>query len=263
MCSSPRTPRVRARAGSPTTPPAGRSSPRTPRVRARADSPATPPAGRRTPLLEPNAPEHFIKNFKAALRRDNPSSLKEILLRDALAAVVPISSVSSTEAPETPLVKALRWGCSDTVIQMLLDHGASADEPACSADSPPLVVLATLEPGPEIPRFFGMDVSDHQSGLARTGPLDDEDRLMTIARCLLGAGADPDRLDAQGRTAADHADASGRLRLGSLLRNARGRATCKILRAMWSRPALPGRFTCSFLELPEVPQQHISSFLAS
>lgn len=238
------------------------SSPRTPRVRARADSPVTP-VGRRTPFVEPKAPEHFTKKFKAALRRDNPSTLREILQRDALAAVMPISNVSCTEAPETPLVKALRWSCSCTVIQLLLDHGASADEPACSADSPPLVVLASLEPGPEIPRFFDVDGSDHHSGLARSTPLDDEDRLITIATCLLRAGADPDRLNAQGRTAADHADASGRPRLGSLLRNARGRETCKILRAMWSRPALPGRFTCSFLELPEVPQQQISTFLAS
>jgi len=252
MCSSPRTPRVRARA----------DSPGTPRVRARADSPVTP-VGRRTPLVEPNAPEKFIRNFKAALRRDNPSTLQEVLQRDALAAVMPISSVSCTEPPEAPLVKALRWGCSATVIQLLLDHGASADEPACSADSPPLVVLASLEPGPEIPRFFGVDASEHQSGLARAMPLDEEDRLITIATCLLRAGADPDRLDAQGHTAADHADTSCRPRLGSLLRNARGRETCKILRAMWSRPALPGRFTCSFLELPEVPQQHISTFLAS
>lgn len=238
------------------------SSPRTPRVRARADSPATP-VGRRTLLVEPNAPEHFIKNFKAALRRDNPSTLKEILQRDALAAVMSISNVSCTEAPETPLVKALRWGCSCTVIQLLLDHGASADEPADSADSSPLVVLASLEPGPEIPRMFDVDRSEHHSGVARTMPLDEEDRLIEITTCLLRAGADPDRLDSQGHTAADHADASGRPRLGSLLRNARGRETCKILRAMWSRPALPGRFTCSFLELPEVPQQHISTFLAS
>lgn len=235
------------------------SSPRTPR--ARPSSPMTP-VGRQTPALEPDAPERFIKTFKAALRRDNLSSLQEILVKDDLAAVMPIAN-HCTDAPETPLVKALRWGCSDAVVELLLDHGALVDEPACSSDSTPLVVLASLEPGPEVPRFYDVVASEHQSGPTSRSFLDEEDRLISIARRLLRAGADPDRLDAQGRTAADHADASGRLRLGSLLRNVRGRETCKLLRAMWSKPALPGRSTCSFLELPEVPQQHICTLLAS
>ncbi|CAE8594015.1 unnamed protein product, partial [Polarella glacialis] len=105
--------------------------------------------------------------------------------------------------------------------------------------------------------------SPTQFSLLEEPPVDEEIRI-EVARCLLKAGADPQRRSSNAtetQTAADLAEAAGRHRLARLLRRADGLRCCQVLEAMWGKRASNQKDHNCLLDLPVALQGGLLTFL--
>eukprot|EP00931_Biecheleriopsis_adriatica_P018104 TRINITY_DN12764_c0_g1_i1.p1 TRINITY_DN12764_c0_g1~~TRINITY_DN12764_c0_g1_i1.p1 ORF type:complete len:245 (+),score=50.33 TRINITY_DN12764_c0_g1_i1:119-853(+) len=218
---------------------------------------STPPKRREASDLSPPRLLRYDRSkaqMGQALQVDSVVAVAKVLDMDALAALKPIIDHLGDEAP---LVRAASLGCSPEVLQTLLDHGALADC-SCAGGRSERTPLIALAEGSIRPFFFVSSSASDEEIRQR-----DEERRMAAARCLLNAGADADRLDPQGCTAADYAEQRGRQRLAELLRSEHARRTSAIVQGMWKRHAAraANEQSHSFLDLTELAQQHVRHFL--
>ncbi|CAE8667462.1 unnamed protein product, partial [Polarella glacialis] len=183
---------------------------------------------------------------------------------------------------ELPIVKAARAGRSQAVIEALLEAGAAADLPPGSPGMSPLAALAM-----GLPTACAMEQNEQASLFEPFAAVlppwgqsppnwelpehiccqkpDDERTRIAVARCLLKAGANPERRDADGLTASDLAASAGRHRLARLLRRSDGIRCRELLEAMWAKHSATGNPTLAhhdLLDLPDIPQACLSSFLS-
>ncbi|CAE8736949.1 unnamed protein product [Polarella glacialis] len=204
-------------------------------------------------------------NLEMALQCNCAERVRRALRRDPKAVC---EWVSDEFGVELPIVKAARAGRSAAVVQALLEAGAEADEPPGSAAITPLAALAvgipvTVATAGPVEELLGerqaaaMD-DKFKFPLCPERP-DDEEARMAVARLLLRAGADSERRNSKGQSAADLAQAAGRQRLARLLRRADGVRCRRVLTAMWAKRA--DQDSNYLLDLEGVPQVTVSDFL--
>lgn len=233
------------------------------------------------------------RSLLLAIQQDNFAEAQNALDQDPTAAVVLLHRGNSA------LAEACASGCSPAMLELLLRHGAYPDERPKTMAVAPLAALAgapaeDLQPSSTLPFIEMEDLFGFRDTLgkvaceqllaswhlplgagtslgfgAMTKPVASA-QLLSSARLLLAAGANPERLDSSGRTAACWARGSGMPELAALLKAARELRTVAFLNRVWHRSgmklgapcllALPGPargLLCQHLapELPPWPVQ--------
>jgi hypothetical protein len=243
-----------------------------PAITFRADTP--PPA--------PNTAKYSSGGLQEALRSFDVDRVRQVLETDRTTALMPMFDDFGYEMP---IVKAARRGCPMSIFKLLLQHGASVDEPPSSRYTTALAALAMgctstmpqhLSARGLLPVFLPplgnpIDLTAVEAFLPHVlvnMPQDDDEQTRLKVACLLFVeGADLDRVDLKtAKTAADLAEANGRHRLSAFLRTADGRRCCWFLKALWTRrDALLGRGDVpshhDLLDLPNEPRSLLCSFL--
>lgn len=256
-----------------------------PRKRARSPDTFTSPATTLRSYTPPPAPQgskYSSGGLQEALRSLDVARVRLVLETDSTAAMMPLFD---NFGYEMPIVKAARCGCPKSIFKLLLQHGASPDEPVGSRGTTALAALAmgraskipqqlsargvfpTLFPPLGTPIDLNAVTAFLPHLLGNLPQDDDEQTRLEVACLLFTEGADMDRVDVKtAKTAADIAETHGRNRLAAFLRNADGRHCRWFLKAMWTRrDALLGHGDIpshhDLLDLPSEPRSLVCNFL--
>eukprot|EP00930_Biecheleria_cincta_P026241 TRINITY_DN1851_c0_g1_i1.p1 TRINITY_DN1851_c0_g1~~TRINITY_DN1851_c0_g1_i1.p1 ORF type:complete len:250 (-),score=43.53 TRINITY_DN1851_c0_g1_i1:87-836(-) len=129
-----------------------------------------------TPPGAPGCSSSESSALLRGLRRDSLKEVKAALEYEPDAAVYPILEARF----EPPLCCAVRLGCSEHIVQLLLQHGAIVDVEDADRYTP--LMLLSMQPSFLMPSFF--DFADEE-GHAR------QQWSLNVAKLLIDAGADP------------------------------------------------------------------------
>lgn len=183
--------------------------------------------------------------MQRAIQSNNAHEIRRLCKTDAESLHVPVKTPMGADLP---LHYAVKSGCSLDVIEALLEGGARVTDRGASGES---ILSAMVKADadaekavnqfPSFPMFAFPSFPDlvaAQRDLHIAPPqlipsvniimemccqeeasTEVEDKLISIASCLLQSGADPLQLEADGKCAADHADLGSRRRLAQLLRH--------------------------------------------
>lgn len=192
---------------------------------------------------------HFLENppplqpdrnilMEALIGRD-VESVRNALHEEPLSVHVPIWI---RRCALSPLLLAVREGCSRDILVALLEHGAQVndrDGEGCTALMR-AVLSADLRHGPAGPP---LPPPSHASsppgrGAFGLGQGHDEKGLIRLAACLLAWGADARIGDERGRTPAAVARERGLGRLGDVIELYCEMSAARMLCAAWGRPGM-------------------------